>query len=1843
MNTIQTRVDIESYLATAFTNSISVSTNSNAKEGKRRIHFTLLLTFILTLNALFTSAATYYISPTGSDAANGSISAPKATLGSINMQPGDIVYMRGGTYNYSTPQIITGKNGTISDTIKIWAYPGENPIFDFTNIPVATTEINAFQVTDCNYLFFKGLRITNVVEPTVGRVIAAWRLWGSSNNKLERCQVDHIGGTGFLLKTTSGYNYFLNCDALYCADPYPSNGELAYDRSNGFTMTDTGEGNIFEACRAWWNCDDGFDAYHATGVMTFKNCWAFWNGYIPGTFTWASPGGDGDGFKLSGSGVLNTPTVVKRILYNCLSFENNELGFQKNGGQFASLFYNNISYSNNTGGIDLNVPGSTSIIRNNISYSNSGYNSYVTGTVDHNTFLTGWNSNNSSYSVTTADFASISSAGMDGPRQANGSLPVLSFLHLVSSSDLINTGINVGLPFSGTAPDVSAFEFSSTGSNQPPVILNQAFSVNENSPNGTAVGNVVATDPDAGQTLTYTILSGNTNSAFALNSSTGAITVANSAALNYEVLASYSLVIKVQDNGTGNLSSQATITVNLLNVNELPVISNQAFSLNENSANATAVGTVLALDPDAGQTLAYSILSGNTNSAFSLNSSTGAITVINSAALNYEVLASYSLVIKVQDNGTGNLSSQATITVNLLNVNEPPVVDNQVFSVPELAADGTLVGTVTATDPDAGQTRSFTITSGNTGSAFSISATTGAITVASSAALNFLVNPAFTLGIRVTDNGTGNLFDDAIITVNVIQNANQAPVITNQSFSVNENSPNGTSLGIVLASDPNPGQVLTYSILSGNTNSAFAINASTGALTVANSATLNYEAIPSFALTVKVQDNGTGNLSNQAIVTVSLFDVNEPPVSNNQVFTVPELSANGTVVGVILVTDPDAGQTLSFSILSGNTGSAFAINGSTGSITVTSSAALNFLTNPSFNLNVRVTDNGAGNLYDDAIMTINLIQSPNLPPVISNQTFSVNEHSPNGTVAGIVLATDPNAGQTLSFSIISGNTNNAFALNSTTGVLTIADSSKVNYETLSSYVLGVKVQDNGPGTLSSQAIATELVINVNETPLINNQSFDIFQSAANGSLVGTVLASDLDLGQTLTYSILSGNTNNAFAINANTGLLTVSNSAALANNAGGTSYSVFQSLTPPGTLINSIGNGTAPLEVGMKFTSNVNGYISALRFYKGAGATGTHTGNLWSLDGTNLASATFTGETASGWQTVTLSTPVAITANTVYVVSYFSEHGDYVKSYPYFTTDIVNGPLTALGWTSSQPNGIYTYSSGPAFPNNNAYIGSSNYWADVIFSSATPPGSFSLVVKVQDNGIGNLSNQASVSVNIINGNQTPVFNNQAFSIYENSANGTSVGTPVASDPDAGQTLTYLILSGNTNNAFAINSSTGAITVANSSALVYQTNPVFTLNVRVTDNGTGNLYDDAIITINVLQNANLPPVINNQAFAINENSVNGTTVGTVLASDPNAGQTLTFIIISGNTSGAFSINPSTGMLTVANSAALNYEAIPSFALIIKAQDNGAGTLSSTATVTVTIKNVNEYPVIANQSFNVNQFAVKGTVVGTVIASDPDAGQTLTYAITAGNTSTAFSIIASSGVIKVYNKAALNCSINPVFHLTVRVRDNGTGLLASSAIITINVLAGKSGYILNITSTPQDTVSALSLYSYNIAGYSGRGTVLHYSAKDLPGWLSLRDNENGTATLEGTPQMEDIGTAEVVLNVTDSALEVQQAFSIEVKSSALNNIHNQKAVGMNIYPNPVTDGILHVKLDDGIHEQFELSIMDLSGKILIQKTYEDANLMSLDLSSFPPSIYLIQLRSLNFRFFDKVIVK
>jgi len=154
--------------------------------------------------------------------------------------------------------------------------------------------------------------------------------------------------------------------------------------------------------------------------------------------------------------------------------------------------------------------------------------------------------------------------------------------------------------------------------------------------------------------------------------------------------------------------------------------------------------------------------------------------------------------------------------------------------------------------------------------------------------------------------------------------------------------------------------------------------------------------------------------------------------------------------------------------------------------------------------------------------------------------------------------------------------------------------------------------------------------------------------------------------------------------------------------------------------LNPASTSNQAVEVGMKFSSAASGYVTGVRFYKGSSNKGTHVGNLWSSTGQLLASVTFQHETASGWQTAYFAAPVAITANTTYVISYHAPQGHTAADNGFFTGGgVSNAPLQALADGQSGPNGVYADGSG-GFPATGS--SATNYWVDVVFNIAPTVG-----------------------------------------------------------------------------------------------------------------------------------------------------------------------------------------------------------------------------------------------------------------------------------------------------------------------------------------------------------------------------------------------------------------------------------------------------------------------------------------------------------------------------------------
>ena len=308
--------------------------------------------------------------------------------------------------------------------------------------------------------------------------------------------------------------------------------------------------------------------------------------------------------------------------------------------------------------------------------------------------------------------------------------------------------------------------------------------------------------------------------------------------------------------------------------------------------------------------------------------------------------------------------------------------------------------------------------------------------------------------------------------------------------------------------------------------------------------------------------------------------------------------------------------------------------------------------------------------------------------------------------------------------------------------------------------------DGYPGSTSSMSYMVDLVFTPDATPLtvVSQNPAPGDPGVAVTTPVSVTMSAALAPGATLSLTAASGAVTGTTSLSADGLTLTFTPSAALAvgtsytataanlvSTQGATSAPVSWSFTTasangcPCTLFGSStpqtssANDSSGVELGVSFVPTQSGVVSGVRFYQGAGNGGTHTGTLWSSTGTALRTVTFSGETGSGWQTATFSTPYEITPGTTYVISYYAPQGHYAVTSNFFTADVVNGPLTA----PAVGNGRYRYGGG--FPTSTWQ--QSNYFVDVVLTLA-PPSPPTVTATTPSSGATAISTTTSISATL---------------------------------------------------------------------------------------------------------------------------------------------------------------------------------------------------------------------------------------------------------------------------------------------------------------------------------------------------------------------------------------------------------------------------------------------------------------------------------------------------------------
>lgn len=439
--------------------------------------------FIILLLAYFPNyAAKYYVAPTGSDTNTGSITFPFLTVQRSQdaVSAGDTVYIRGGTYMMTESQIALkssifayvtylNKSGTAGKTIKYWAYPGEKPVFNYSNVKPLNYRVHAFEVIG-SFIHLKGLEVVGVQVTILTHTQSICFENQGNNNIYEQLSMHDGQAIGFYL-TRGANNLILNCDAYNNHDN--TSGNKLGGNTDGFgnhPSSSSHTNNIFRGCRAWFNSDDGYDCISANAPTVFENCWAFYNGYS----TKFTSLGDGNGFKVGGYGSASLdriPSVIpKNTTKSCLAVRNKANGFYANHHLAGNYWYNNTAYLNASNYNMLNRKAATStdyltdvtgydhVMKNNLGFA---ARSKETTEIDAPKCDISFNYFTLPVTVNSSDFVSLDLAQLTQPRKENGDLPDINFMKLVSGSDLIDAGIDIGIAFEGTKPDLGYREFKS--------------------------------------------------------------------------------------------------------------------------------------------------------------------------------------------------------------------------------------------------------------------------------------------------------------------------------------------------------------------------------------------------------------------------------------------------------------------------------------------------------------------------------------------------------------------------------------------------------------------------------------------------------------------------------------------------------------------------------------------------------------------------------------------------------------------------------------------------------------------------------------------------------------------------------------------------------------------------------------------------------------------------------------------------------------------------------------------------------------------------------------------------------------------------------------------------------------------------------------------------------------------------------------------------------------------------------------------------------------------------------------------------------------------------------------
>ncbi|QCX26987.1 cadherin domain-containing protein [Nocardioides jishulii] len=1109
----------------------------------------------------------------------------------------------------------------------------------------------------------------------------------------------------------------------------------------------------------------------------------------------------------------------------------------------------------------------------------------------------------------------------------------------------------------------------------------------ENAAADTLVGAFEVTDPDAGAPYTFRILPGADGDDFGVRGDQ----LVSSRPLDHEEKDTRTVRVEVTDSEGVTLAG--SVRVHVIDVNEAPTaLATDGDTVEENAPAGTLVSTLTGTDPDRGDTLAYALTTGagdGGNSFFEVVDDELRV----KRPLDHEAAATRSVRLAVTD--AGGLTFERTLTVTVDDVNEAPTgLRISKDDVNENVPLGTVVGRLDADDEDADDTQTFTLVAGTGDADNSFFAVDGA-TLVTARALDHEAAETRSVRLRVTDSAGAAAERAVTITVNDLNDGPRDLALDRDE--VEENSAVGTVVGRFSASDEDDADALTYALVAGagdGGNGRFDIDGDE----LVVKASLDHETAASHSIRVRVADGAGEQVARTFTVTV--LDVNEAPTALALDHDEIDENVTGTV-GELSAADVDAGDALTFALVggAGDTHNAdFEVVGDE----LRTKAGLDFEAGATRSVRVEVSDRGGLTSTKVLEVTVNDVnEAPGLPALDNDD---VDENAVDALV-GTLSAVDPDARTTLDFSLVAGAgdaDNGLFAV--------VGDELRtrggLDFEAAGTRSVRVLVSD---GTLTASRQLTVTVNDRNDAPTGIALTPSTVDENAADTVVGALGADDQD-GDTLTWTLVSGAgdaDNAAFVVDGDelktrAGLdFEAGAERAVRVEAHDGTVRVERALTVTVDDVNevpslvtldslTVAEDTADARVGGLAADDPDGDPLTYTFVTGAGDADNN--NLFTIsNGTLRTKAGGVDFEAKATRSVRIaasdgSLTGAGTSFTVSVV----DRNDAPTAITLDPTRIrldaevgdVVGTLAAADVDATKAHAFTDVSVAGTHSGHGLFTIDGDEVKVARSLTGLSTGSVDLRVRVDDAWAADRTQDASlirtVRIDLLSARSVAL---DSMTVDENAPAGTRVGALTYTDPMTAGPYTFVLVPGaRDNDDFQVTAGNELRTL---SVLDHESTPTRTVEVQVFAGGSALFAAALDVTVADVNEAPVGLALSSTTVA--ENVVDAS-VGTLSASDPDAGAFLTYALVAGagDTHNAqFAIAGST-LRTV---GALDFEAGPTRQVRVAVSD---GTLTQERTFTVVLLDRNDAPTaIALSDATVLDSAAPGDAVGTLSATDVDA--------------------------------------------------------------------------------------------------------------------------------------------------------------------------------------------------------------------------------------------------------------